>query len=331
MTQPLKSPAAELAFLYEAPRHEADFKGDVLKGLSSDPKAIPPKYFYDEIGAELFEDITHTPEYYPTQAELSLLDRHAKAIAKRLGEGSVIMEPGSGAGRKVRPLIDAMVDLAGYIAFDISREQLEAVGAQIAGDYPNLTVGAVAGDFTTRAPFEAEECEAFPDSARRIVFFPGSTLGNFEPDEQVALLTLFRKNLRPGDGVLIGVDRIKNAAILDAAYDDAGGATAAFNLNLLVRMKRELGAEVEVGDFRHRAFYNPSLARVEIYLQAVRDTEIVVAGERFALKRGETIHTENSHKFNRARVSKLAEAAGLHLSEVWGEEADGFMLAWLGV
>lgn len=324
--QATTTPPQGLKFLIQLPRPEGRFLDDVLVGLSRTPKTIPPKYFYDAEGAKIFEAITATREYYVTRAETYLLERYAGEIASMAGENASMIEPGSGAALKARILLKAFDRSTEYILFDISRSQLEEVGADIARLFPDMSVGAVAGDFTQPLP---QPSDVFHGQGKRICFFPGGTLGNFEPEAQRALLENFRSLLRPGDVLLLGLDHIKDAAMLDAAYNDVEGQTAAFNLNLLRRMERDLGAELDVSLFEHRAFFVPSRSRLEMHLMAKADTEILVEGQRFPIARGETIHTENSYKFNEARLQALAEDTGFRIEKVWGGEQDFFMLAWL--
>ncbi len=315
-----------LAFLVELPRADGDFRADVLAGLRAEPRGIPPKYFYDRAGAKLFEAICETPEYYVTRAETALLTAIAPEIAALAGPGASLIEPGSGAAEKARILLAEMASPTEYILFDISREQLERTAAEVAEAFPGLRIGAVAGDFTVAAPNPGE---VFQGGGRRICFFPGGTLGNFDPDAQADLLRRFKTFLRPGDALLVGVDTIKDAARLDAAYNDVAGHTAAFNLNLLHRIAAELDAELDPGDFRHLAFFRPSLARIEMHLVARRSTRIKLAGETFDFTAGEGIHTENSWKFDAHRLAALATRAGFTLERTWMAAEDAFMVAWL--
>lgn len=315
-----------LDFLLERPVATSDFRADVIAGLSSTPRSIPPKYFYDAEGARLFESICELPEYYVTRAELDLLNRYAGEISRAAGAGASMIEPGSGAAAKARILLRAFDRPYEFVLFDISQEQLIAQGQRLAAEFPELRVGAVAGDFTADMP---RADEIFSGAARRVCFFPGGTLGNFEPDAQRALLRNFSSVLRPGDGLLLGVDRVKDSAKLDAAYDDAAGVSAAFNLNLFTRLQDELGARLDPDAFVHRAFFNPELARIEMHLMARRPTAIEIDGQRFVFEVGETIHTENSYKFDRERLGALARDCGFEVKTVWGERAEQFMLAWL--
>lgn len=319
------SPDDPLDFFVDLHPPAADFRSDVLTGLRARPRTIPPKYFYDADGSALFDAITATPEYYVTRTELSILERIAPEIAQRAGPGAVVIEPGSGSSVKITTLLKALDRPRAYIGLDISKDHLIAACRDLSEAHPDLLVGAVCADFT--APLDLSQLD-IPDG-RRLVFFPGSTIGNFEPGQAVLVLKNIRSWLRPGDALLLGADRIKDPAILKAAYDDAEGVTAAFNLNLLKRIARELGSDVDPAGFRHRALWNEDLARIEMHLEAKRDVTFNVAGEPFSMRQGETIHTENSHKFSVESVSQLAGKAGLQVRDTWSDPAEHFTLYWL--
>lgn len=318
----------DLVFEIDLPIAESDFKTDVIAGLSASPKSIPPKYFYDQYGADLFVEITKTPEYYPTKTEMELLRSIAPDIADRVGGGASLIEPGSGAAEKIGILLSELNKPAECVLLDISRDQLRASGRSLAEAFPGLRVGAVTGDFTGSMP-RAEEI--FTSNGKRLCFFPGSTLGNFDPQEQAALLKSYKSVLRPGDFILLGVDGVKDTARLDAAYNDAANVTAAFNLNLLTRMKTELQAELDLAAFQHLAFYNPRKARIEMHLAACDGARIVIGDHAFALQPGETIHTENSWKFDEDALSRLAAETGLSIRELWCSAHNTFYLAMLEV
>ena len=317
-----------IAFLIEQPRTESDMRCDVIDGLSQAQKSIPPKYFYDAHGAELFVEITETPEYYPTRTEYSLLSEIAPDVAGWAGSGASMIEPGSGAAEKARVLLGAFDQPHEYCLFDISSDQLKRAGADIAAGFPGLRVGAVAGDFTAAMP---RASDVFTGEGKRICFFPGSTLGNFSPEQQAGLLRSFKTPLRTGDAILLGVDGVKDTARLDAAYNDAAGLTAAFNLNLLQRLKSDLGAKLELSDFEHLSFYNPALQRIEMHLVAPRGSRIEIDDHVFEFKPGETIHTENSWKFDRARIEALADETGLAVTRLWQAKPYTFYLCLLEV
>lgn len=302
-----------------------DFMRDVVDGLSATPRSIPPVYFYDQAGSALFDQITELPEYYVTRTELDLLGKISSELSLRAGPDAVVIEPGSGSSVKIRTLLDALGDAAAYVGLDISKQHLIDACEELAQDYPDVAVGAVCANFTTGLKLDHLP---LPEG-RRLIFFPGSTIGNFEPAEARAVLAGFRKGMRKGDAVLIGADRVKDEQILVDAYDDAAGVTAAFNLNLLKRIRSELGAKLEVEDFRHASVWNNDLERIEMHLVATRDTSIALNGERYDFKAGETLHTENSHKFTPKSFARLAEDAGYKVVKRWSDQAELFSLYWL--
>ena len=280
------------------------FGAAVIAGLTQTPRVIPARYFYDAAGSELFEQITDLPEYYPTRTEIGLLTTHAPEIASVVGPGRAVVEFGSGSSAKT-PLLLRAVAPAAYVPIDISADFLAQSAAALAADFPGLAVRPVAGDFTHPLTLPAS-IAALP----KLGFFPGSTLGNAAPAAAVDLLRSFAATLGDGAWLVIGLDLRKDRHILEAAYDDKAGVTAAFNLNLLTRINRELGGTVDLSAFRHRARWNGDAGRIEMHLEAVRDTRFNVLGQGFELAAGETIHTENSYKwtFDEARI--LARAAG---------------------
>lgn len=283
----------------------ARFQRDLIAGLSKTPKTASPKWFYDAHGSDLFEQITRVAEYYPTRQEAALLRRVAPEWARRFGPDATLVEFGSGASEKTRIVLDAAPDLHAYVPIDISAAALEAAAARISEAYPGLTVAPLVGDFLHMPPL--------PDvvgTGRRIGFFPGSTIGNLEPDEAVAFLLAARSLLGPGSLFILGVDLVKDPAVLVAAYDDAEGVTAAFNRNLLARANRELGADFDIDVFAHKAVWNADEQRMEMHLQATRRMQAHIGETVIAFENGETIHTENSRKFTEAAVRELAQAAG---------------------
>ncbi|NUP54663.1 MAG: L-histidine N(alpha)-methyltransferase [Gemmatimonadaceae bacterium] len=299
-------------------------RGEVLRGLCATPKTLPPKLFYDATGAALFERITTLPEYYLTRAELEILDARAAEIATLAGPRCALVEYGSGAGIKVRLLLDNLEQPAAYVPIDISAEQLARVAGEIAAEYPALAVHPVWADYT--APLHLPD---LPRRARRVAFFPGSTIGNFHPTEAAAFLRRVRRTVAD-DGVLVlGVDRRKEAAVLNAAYDDAAGVTAAFNLNMLRRLNGELAADFDLAAFEHRAFFNDAASRVEMHLVSrVRQT-VTVGGVRIPFTRGETIWTESSYKYDHARLEQLVTSAGFAITRLWTDAAERFWVAFL--
>ncbi len=300
-------------------------RDEVLQGLAGRPRAIAPKWFYDAHGAELFEAICTTPEYYVTRTECGILQRHGAEMARLIGPGTVLLEPGSGASTKVRLLLDALRPHA-YLPIDICGEQLEAVAQGLADSYPWLEVTAIHADFTC-----VEQLPAGLPDGRRVVFFPGSTLGNFEPTQAVRLLRCMGR-LAGSDGfVLIGIDLKKSPELLDAAYNDGAGLTAAFNRNLLHRIQRELKAEIEPDGFRHHAFYNDGAGRVEMHLVSETRQAITIDEQRFTFDPGEGIHTENSYKYTVPQFQSLARRAGLLPLQVWCDPRQLFSVHLLAV
>jgi dimethylhistidine N-methyltransferase len=303
-------PAVEFHDLHPTP---ADFAAEVLAGLRRRPRYIPPKFFYDARGSQLFDAITALPEYYLTRAEVEVLTANAAEIAARVGTGSLLVEPGGGSCAKVRILLEGLRPCA-YVPMDISREHLRAAAEQVAAEFPWLEVHASCADFTRAMslPSTAPEPEG-----PRVAFFPGSSIGNFDPEGAVGFLAAVAELVGSGGFLLIGADRKKDKAILDAAYDDAAGVTAAFNLNLLTRMNRELGADFDLAAWRHRAFYNEAAGRIEMHLLSACAQTVHVAGETFEFAAGETIHTENSYKYADAEFQALAARAGFRPEAVW--------------
>lgn len=302
----------------------AAFLRDVVAGLSSPRKSIPCKYFYDERGSELFEEITRLPEYYPTRTEQAILERHAGEMATAVGPGAVLIEYGSGASVKTRILLDALQDLRAYIPIDISEAFLLAVADQIRVDYGSFPVLPVPADYTA-----SYVLPALPPHRRIVAFFPGSTIGNFEVGQARQFLRNTAIQLGEGGGLLIGVDLRKEASILEQAYDDSQGVTAAFNMNLLERIGAELDGDVNVERFRHVAVWNPDAGRVEMYLESLDDQEIAINGHRFHLKEGERIHTENSHKYTVEGFAELASSAGFRPVRYWMDEDELFSVHYL--
>ncbi len=304
-------------------RLQSPFERDLLAGLRKSPKCAPCKYFYDEEGSRLFEEICRLPEYYQTRTELALLKEHAGEIATLMGRHVELVEFGAGELHKVRTLLDALDLPYAYTPIDISGDYLNAVCADLAKSYPDLRMRPIAADFT-----EAMTIPRHEFGAHRAGFFPGSTIGNFEPQEAVRLMRAMSAPLH-GGGLLIGVDQVKDPAVLHAAYNDAAGVTAAFNKNLLARANRELDADFDLNAFDHYAFYNPVRARVEIYLVSGKEQSVHVAGETFAFAKGEPIHTEYSHKYTIERFVALAAEAGLEVKRAWTDAAQWFALLWL--
>ncbi len=308
------APAHALSFFVDHEPSLGDFRADMLEALSQTPKHTSPKYLYDEAGSALFDAICAAPEYYPTRTEIGILRETAGAIADAAGPDAAVIEPGSGSSVKIRLLLDALERPALYVAQDISREHLLRAAETIAAAYPGLEVGAVCGDFTLPMGLKDHH---FRDAKRRLIFFPGSTIGNFEPEAARAVLAAARTLARPDDLLVLGADLKKDPARLEAAYDDAGGVTAEFNLNLLTRINRELDGDMDRAAFRHRARYNQEHARVEMHLESLRDQTFRVAGRAFEMTAGETIHTENSYKFDEESLRALGASAGFAHRTTW--------------
>ncbi len=288
------------------------FRHDVLEGLARRPKSIPPKWFYDAKGSELFEAITELPEYYPTRAETALLSRIAPELAARIPPDAILIEYGSGASAKTRLLLDAAPQLGAYAPIDISVSALEAAAASIRRDYPSLLVEPLARDFT-----RGGEAPAAAAGRRRVGFFPGSTIGNFDPAEAVRLLAEARRLMGEDGLFILGADLVKEVRVMTSAYDDAAGVTAAFNKNLLARIDRELGGDVDLDAFEHRAVWNAEDSRIEMHLVARAAQTVRVAGRAFDFAAGESLHTENSYKFTVEDITGMAKRAGWTLLERW--------------
>lgn len=301
-------------------RADPAFRADVLAGFRMRPRAIPARWFYDRAGSELFERITHLPEYYPTRVETALLAAHAADVARIVGPGRAVVEFGSGSSIKTPRLLEAVAPAA-YVPIDISGEFLRESAAALASDFPKLSILPVEADFM-------HPIEAPPQIARvpKLGFFPGSTIGNMVARTAVNLLRAMVETLGRGAMLLIGIDRIKDVDVLVRAYDDAEGVTAAFNLNLLHRINRELDADIPVDAFRHRAIWNDRYARIEMHLEAMRDIAFAIDGERFDMAAGETIHTENSHKYGPRDARLLLRAGAWTPIAEWTDDQDSFAL-----
>ncbi len=299
---------------------------EVVAGLRERPMRLSPIWFYDERGSQLFERICELQEYYPTRTELGIMAAHAHEMAEALGPHVALVEPGSGASLKTRRLLDALDRPACYVPVDISREHLLNAAKRLKRDYPGLEVLPVCGDFSRSLDV--------PDSRRkrarrRVVYFPGSTIGNFANDQAVQLLERMRFAAGPEGAVLLGIDRVKPAPILERAYDDASGVTAAFNLNALRHLNRELGTQFDLAAFRHRAPWVAEHSRIEMHLVATRDQHFRVAGEAFHIARDNYLLTEYSHKYTVEAAARLAAAAGLDVRRVWSDPQDWFSVLLL--
>ena len=302
------------------PDADPAFRADVLAGLAAPIPAVPARWLYDRRGSELFEAITALPAYYPTRVETALLKAHSGEVAAIAGTGDAVIEFGSGSSAKT-PILLSAVKPSAYVPIDISGDFLRASAAALAERFPGLPIHPVEADFM--------EPIALPGPVRgapKLGFFPGSTIGNMVPRTAVDLLRAMKETLGTGAWLLIGMDRIKDPDVLVAAYDDPQGVTAAFNLNLLQRINRELGGTIDLSAWRHRAIWNDSRARIEMHLEAVRDTDFIVAGRHFAFRAGQTNHTENSHKYGTRDARLLLLAAGWGVMREWTDEEDRFAI-----
>ncbi len=296
---------------FEADAARTPFAADVLKGLRSTPKTIPPKYFYDAEGCALFERITELPDYYLTRCELGILRDNAAAIARLIPAGAALVEFGSGSSRKTRILLEAVPSIAAYVPVDICGAMLQQEAAELRKEFPQLAISPLDADFTK--PFDLPAGTPEP----RVGFFPGSTIGNFEPHEATTFLRHAAKILGPRAILIVGVDLVKTPEIINAAYNDAAGITKAFNLNLLVRINRELDGEFKLESFEHHAFYNRERNRIEMHLASSKRQKVKVAGETIDFRAGETIHTENSYKYSADSFCALARGSGWAPLAAW--------------
>jgi dimethylhistidine N-methyltransferase len=303
------------------------FLEDILEGLSQSPKNLPCKYFYDERGSALFDQICELDEYYPTRTELAIMRRFAPEMAEQIGPGVMLVEYGSGSSIKTRWLLDHLPDPVAYVPVDISRDHLEQTAGRLAGDYPYLDVLPVCADFT--GPFDLPV--SIRDPSHAAVYFPGSTIGNFTPGDALALLRQIAALCGTDGGLLIGIDLKKDILTIEAAYNDAAGVTAEFNLNLLRRINRELDGDFRLDRFRHRAVYNPVVGRVELGLVSQCAQRVTVADETFDFESGEEVRTEYSHKYTIDEFAEIAAAADLTLHRYWTDEASRFAVLHFAV
>lgn len=303
-----------------------EFRRDVLAGLSRSPRALPAKYLYDARGSALFDEICELPEYYLTRTETDILKRHAADIASRAGPGCALIEFGSGSSVKSRLLLDELNDLALYSPIDISRQHLDQTASRLRRDYPTLRIEPICADYMA-----LDGLPRIDGTAPRLGFFPGSTIGNLEPSDAVSFLRRARNLLGDGGALVLGVDLKKDHRRLHEAYNDSAGVTAAFTLNLLRRMNRELHATFDLDAFAHEAFYDPVEGRIEIYFRSLADQSVTVAGRTFAFAEGERVHTEYSYKYDEAGIEALARAGDFAVAHVWTDPARLFAVAYLTV
>jgi dimethylhistidine N-methyltransferase len=302
------------------------FMQDMQTALSQTPKSISPKYFYDPAGSLLFDQICELPEYYPTRTELSILQIHAVDMARFMGENVDIIEFGAGSLQKIRYLLKAAIKPSRYVPMDISGVHLQEASIELQKEFPTLDIKPLVGDYTD--PWQLPS--PLVGGGKRVAFFPGSTLGNFSPDQVAVFFRNCRQHLA-GGALLLGVDLIKAPDILHKAYNDAQGLTAAFNLNVLARANRELGCDFDMTQFAHSAFYNAPLHRIEMHLLSLEQQVVHLNGVAYAFEQGETLHTEYSHKFTIAGLQQAAQEAGLQAGPVWTDPQHYFGLLWLNI
>ncbi len=314
--------------IFDCPAALKSFRDDVFTGLSKPQKELPCKYFYDARGSELFNAICRVDEYYPTRTETALLKTHGAEIANLIGAGVCLIEYGCGSLAKTRILLDALKNPDVFVPIDISEEHLIQSARELADEYEGLDVRPLVADFTK--PVSLPE-KALNGSARRVGFFPGSTIGNFDHGAAKMFLKTIADTLGSGGALLIGVDLKKDAAILNRAYDDAAGVTAAFNLNILGRINRELDGSFDLDEFSHEARYDAERGRVEMHLASEKEQTVEILGRDFRFRKGETIHTENSYKYTVDEFSEMAGSAGFIKAKTWTDSSNLFSIHFLVV
>ncbi len=306
----------------------SDFAADVLNGLSGNPKSLPCKYFYDERGSDLFTQICDLPEYYPTRTEIKILNNCAAEIAGLIGHHCRLIEYGTGSSEKMRVILNALDQPSAFVAVDISREHLLQVTEELAADLPDVEIHAICADFTK--PFTLPAIKS-QNPGKAVVFFPGSSIGNFNHVQAVEFLSNSANIIGQGGGLVIGVDLKKDEQVLNEAYDDSAGVTAAFNKNLLVRINEELGGNFDIDTFDHRGFYNADKGRIEMHLVSRRDQSVNIQGQTIDFKKDESIHTENSYKYDVLEFQELAKKAGFEPIQVWTDPGHLFSVHYLEV
>lgn len=312
---------------------DQSFLSDVVDGLSRKQKVLPCKYFYDEKGSLLFEAICETPEYYVTRTEMDIYRRYAEQMSAFIGENVLLIEPGAGSIKKVSLILDELKNPAGFIPMDISPEILQASSRILEKRFPELDITPLVVDFLDESALKAifATMPAAPLVDKRVIFFPGSTIGNFSPVDAKQFLGHFYDNLQAGDGLLIGVDLVKNAQVLEAAYDDQKGVTADFNLNLLHRINDELKGEFKLENFAHKALFNSDDSRIEMHIVSTEDQQVAIAEQHFSFEQGETIHTESSYKYTTADFVALAAEVGFQSEKVWVDDEQLFSVHYFTV
>lgn len=312
-------------YFYDLHPPLANLKEEVLMGLSSHPKTISPKFFYDELGSRLFDQITKLPEYYPTRTEISILEEHGNEMVGLLGKDALLIELGSGSSQKIRLLLDSLQPAA-YMPIDISKTHLLKSAQTLFNDYPHLNIHATCADYSDHfhLPYN-------PENMPKAAFFPGSSIGNFEPNQAQALLKRIAEFLGSNSTLLVGVDMKKDPQRLNHAYNDSKGITAAFNLNLLNRINQELAANFDISYFDHHAFYNEQLGRIEMHLMSRIPHEVRIGKQSFFFKKNESIHTENSYKYTIDEFQALAQIVGFQPLRVWTDAENLFSVHCLQV
>ncbi|HYW50280.1 MAG TPA: L-histidine N(alpha)-methyltransferase [Gemmatimonadaceae bacterium] len=309
--------------LRRAPRGDA-MRESIIEGLGATPKVLPSTLLYDDRGAELFEQITAQPEYYVARTEQAILDAHAADLADLMGPRVALIELGSGAATKVRPLLAALQQPTAYVPVDVAHEQLMEVAEERAREFPRVPVQPVWANYS-----DGLTLPDLADDARRVAFFPGTTIGNLEPEEASDFLQQVRSLVGADGGMIIGVDRRKDPRVLNAAYNDAAGRTAEFNLNVLVHLNREHRGTFDRTAFVHRAFFNDAQSRIEMHLEAIVPHAVQVAGEEFSFIQRESVRTAISYKFDRARLDAMAASGGWEVKQLFTDARDWFWVAWL--
>ncbi len=306
---------------------EGDLRREVLDGLRAPVKQLPCKLFYDERGSALYEEITRLEEYYLTRTEIGIMRANIDEMASLIGPRCLLIEYGSGSSEKTRVLLDRLGDMAGYVPVDISRNHLLRAAEELAADYPDLEIRPVCADYTVHIDLPSVSRPV----ARQVVYFPGSTIGNFEPEEGVEFLRRIAGYCEPGDGLLLGADLRNDPRILEAAYNDAAGVTAEFNLNILRHVNAKLCADFALDRFGHRALYNEEEGRIEMHLVSLAEQEVNVAGVSIPFSAGETIWTESSYKFTPEQLASLAEEAGFTVERIWTDREELFAVQYMSV
>lgn len=327
---PVVKPYATLTFEGPGAREpELSFREEILRGFEASPKRLSPKHLYDARGSALFDQICELPEYYLTRTELAIMRACAGEMARAIGPRAQLIELGAGSTVKVRLLLDALTDPTEFVAVDISGEHLESAVEELAADHPDTMMRAVTADFTRG--FEISPAPGVPEPRRRVAYFPGSTIGNFDPQHATALLRGIADLVGPGGGLLIGTDLVKPVELLQEAYDDRGGVTARFILNVLDRIRDELGAELDPSQFEYVARWDDEAARMQMLVRSRRDQYITLGNRRFHFAAGEEMHVEYSHKYTLDRFAGLARDAGFDVDQVWTDPEQRFAVQLLSV